>query len=212
MRPGLEGLSAVIVTADGRFVYTASPVSSAVVVLRRNRLTGRLTPLRGAGACLRDASTTDAGNDGCTTAVPGLRGARSLTLTDDGRTLIVTAGDPGSVVALTRNRTTGTLTMHAGGCLTAAAVAGCQKVDGLRGAQQSVAIDGGRELLVAAQAANALVAVGLDPAGVLSAPTDPLRTLGTLSGPALLAAGAKAPAVYVASPYDDAVVTLVPSA
>ncbi len=161
--PGLEGLSAVIVTADGRFVYTASPVSSAVVALRRNRLTGRLTPLRGAGACLRDASTTDAGDDGCATGVPGLRGARSLTLTDDGRTVIVTAGDPGSVVALTRNRTTGTLTMHAGGCLTAAVVAGCQKVDGLRGAQQSVAIDGGRKLLVAAQAANALVAVGLRP-------------------------------------------------
>lgn len=210
--PGLEGLSAVIVTADGRFAYTASPVSSAVVALRRNRLTGRLTPLHGVGGCLHDSSTTDGGNDGCATTVPGLRGARSLTLTDDGRTLIVTAGDPGSVVALVRNRTTGTLALHAGDCLTVAVVAGCQTVAGLRGAQQSVVIDGGREVLVAAQAANALVGIGLDADGALTTPTDPLRTLDTLSGPALLAAGAKPPAVYVASPYDDAVVTLLPSA
>ncbi len=206
--PGLEGLTAVIVTADGRFAYTAAPVSSAVVALRRNRLTGRLTPLPGAGGCLRDRSVTDAGNHGCPTAIAGLRGARALALSANGTTLIVTADDPGSVVALRRNRTTGALAFHAGGCLSAAVVAGCTQLAALRGARQSLVADHGRELLVAALGADAVVALGLDAPGHLAAPTEPVRDLGTLSGPTALAAGDGAPAVYVASPLDDSVMTL----
>jgi hypothetical protein len=206
--PGLEGLSAVIVTADGRFAYAASPVSSAVVVLRRNRTTGSLTPLKGNAACLRDASVKNAGNAGCTGVIAGLRGARALALSPDQTTLIVTADDPGSVVALRRNRTTGTLALHRGGCLSAAIVAGCANVSALRGAQQSIFAGGGHSLLVAALGANAVVALGLDGAGALAAPTDPVRDLGTLSGPTAITAGAGAPAVYVASELDDSVVTL----
>lgn len=210
--PGLEGLTAVVVTADGRFAYTAAPVSSAVVALHRNRTTGRLTPLRGNAGCLRDASIKDAGNQGCAGVVPGLRGARALALTPDGRTLIVTAGDPGSVVALRRNRTTGTLALHPGGCLSAAVVTGCTTVPALRGAQQSIVTGGGRGLLVAALGADAVVALGLNGAGALAAPTDPVRDLGTLSGPSALTAGAGAPAVYVASELDDSVLTMASGA
>ncbi len=209
---GLEGLTSIVVTADGRFVYAASPISSAVVGFLRNRATGRLTPLApGAGGCVHDSATGAAGNQGCATATPGLRGARNLALSRDGATLIVVAGDPGSVVALARNPSTGALAPKAGGCLSAVARQGCTLVGSLRGAQAAVVTADGAHLVVVALGANAVLALSLDPsAGTLTAPSTPLRDLGGPSGPVALAAG-DGHAIYVASALDDSVVTLVQS-
>jgi DNA-binding beta-propeller fold protein YncE len=206
---GLEGLTAAIVTADGRFVYAASPTSSAVVGFIRNRFSGRLTALGGAGGCLRDATTNNSGNQGCATATPGLRGARGLALSPDGRTLFVIASDPGSVVALARNPGTGALTPRPGGCLSATATLGCETVTGLRGAQAGAVADHGGQLVVAALGADAVLALAIDPtSGVPAAPDATIRDLGTLSGPAAIAAGDGGPAIYVASALDDSVATL----
>jgi DNA-binding beta-propeller fold protein YncE len=207
---GLEGLTSAIVSADGRDVYAASPISGAVVGFLRNRFTGAITPLGGPGGCLHDAHTTATDDRGCATATAGLRGVRSLVLSSDGTTLFAVAADPGSIVALARNPADGALAPRPGGCLSAAVVAGCTTVPALRGAQTSALADGGHQLLVAALGANAVVALGVDPAtGAVAAPTTPLTDVGTLSGPVTLAAGDDGREIYVASQLDDSVATLL---
>ena len=120
-RPGraLEGVSGLVVSRDGRHVYSAARDSGAVAAFRRDRHTGMLRQLGGRRGCAGGAPP-----DGCTTA-RNLAGARALTLSPDGGNVYVATA--GGLVVLARDRRTGALRQLPGrrGCVTESGQLGC---------------------------------------------------------------------------------------
>ena len=95
---GVEGLaraSAVVVSPDGSYVYAAGQVDDAVVVFRRNALTGWLTFVE----------VQRQGVNG----VAGIAGPLGLAISPDGANLYVASGDTYAVGAFRRDTTTGRL-------------------------------------------------------------------------------------------------------
>jgi 6-phosphogluconolactonase (cycloisomerase 2 family) len=86
---GLQGISDVAVSPDGKFVYTASYQSSAVSVFERNPETGQLT--------YRSTKT-------------GLSAAFSVDVSSDNKNVYVASPTGSVVIALSRDITTGALT------------------------------------------------------------------------------------------------------
>lgn len=213
--PGLEGAHAVIVSPDGRFVYVASTVSSAVASFQRNRFTGRLRPLAGPGSCVSSSSTRPAParrDLACGVTVPELGGARALALSPDGRELYVAAFDPGAVVALARDPANGRLTALPGPplCLQAIADDGCgAAVPELHGAAALAASPDGSTVWVAAQGGDSILALRRDPAnGSLTLASSSADASAPVGGPDALVATPDGRHLYVASPFDDAVAGL----
>ncbi|HEY0345488.1 MAG TPA: hypothetical protein VGC59_12605 [Solirubrobacteraceae bacterium] len=130
---GLEAVSSVTVSPDGRTVYVTTV---DVLAFRRNPRTGVLTQIAGRGGCVAATRAGEGGAD-CV-ADPAVEGATSLALSSDGRYAYAASGsDPGSagaVAVLHRERSTGALTPLAGrsGCISPAA--DCVHATGLRGA------------------------------------------------------------------------------
>ena len=81
--PGLDGVSVVAVSPDGRSVYATAGISSAIVRFVRDITTGALTP----AGCIQNTGGTACG-DGNTT--PGLAGALGVAVSPDGRSVYVT--------------------------------------------------------------------------------------------------------------------------
>jgi DNA-binding beta-propeller fold protein YncE len=98
----LSGARRLVVPADGRNVYVTSSAGGAVAALARDAQTGALTS---AGCLLADAPS-----GGPCTAVPTLAGAASAAISGDGRTLYVAGTEQSTLVALTRDTTSGALT------------------------------------------------------------------------------------------------------
>jgi 6-phosphogluconolactonase (cycloisomerase 2 family) len=92
---GLTGASAVVVSGDGSFVYAAGQQDHAVVVFRRNALTGWLTFVE----------VVRQGVNGIT----GIAGPLGLAVSPDGMNLYVASGDLAAVGAFRRDATTGRL-------------------------------------------------------------------------------------------------------
>jgi 6-phosphogluconolactonase (cycloisomerase 2 family) len=213
---GLRGASAVAVSPDGRFVYVASQLSSAVVAFVRNRATGGLRPVAGAGGCVQDAGTPPPSGDiGCAVKSPALRGARSLALSADGRFAYIASFDPGAVAVLVRNRSTGTLAplQGSGACLvptggSAPTEGACGKVDGLRGAGAVALAPSGRSLYIATISGNSLLRVDRDPVGGGLGASAPMHSIDGLSAPSDLAVPADGRNIYLVSPIDDTVLSL----
>jgi DNA-binding beta-propeller fold protein YncE len=198
--PGLEGADAAAVSPDGRFVYVASRLGSAVVVLRRDRSTGRLSPQ----GCLGDRVRVGAGDVPCGRRISGLQGADAVAVSPDGRVVYVASADPGAVLAVRRNRGSGRLSTVLG-CLGALPLPLCGTLPDVRGARALV-LDG-RELDVAADAADAVVALPLAPVtGAFLLPGPAAPATAALNAPASLAAAGGD--LYAASPYDDGVIAL----
>lgn len=86
---GLQGISDVAVSPDGKFVYTASYQASAVSVFERNPVTGQLT--------YRSTKT-------------GLSAAFSVDVSADNKNVYVASPTGSVVIALSRDLTTGELT------------------------------------------------------------------------------------------------------
>jgi len=201
---GLQGVVAVAVSPDGRSVYTAASVSSAVVHFARNPATGTISPAE----CVGDTTRVGSGDTPCPVRVPGMRGAAAVLVSPDGRVAYVASSDPGAVVALARDPATGALRPLGGatGCLAAYALPGCTVVPSLRGAAGLAFAPGGRELDVAAPGADAVVPLQRDAAGGLTAPAAV-----TAASPILNGVGALAPfggQLYGASAVDDGVIVL----
>jgi 6-phosphogluconolactonase (cycloisomerase 2 family) len=98
----LSGARQLVMPSDGRQVYVTSSAGGAVAALTRDATTGALTP---AGCWLADAPA-----GGPCTDVPTLAGAAAAGISGDGGTLYVAASQQSTLVALTRNATTGALT------------------------------------------------------------------------------------------------------
>jgi len=202
---GLQGVVGVAVSGDGRSLYAASAVSSAIVGFARNPGTGAITP----AGCIGDATRVGSGDTPCPLRIAGMRGADAVALSPDGRFVYVASQDPGAVVAFARDTTTGALRPlgGVGGCLSAYALPGCATVPSLRGARALAFAPGGGELDVAAPGADAVVPLRRDATGGLTAPP----SLSPAAAPILNGVGALAPfgrQLYGASAVDDGVVVL----
>jgi 6-phosphogluconolactonase (cycloisomerase 2 family) len=103
---GLDAVYFLVVSDDGRFLYSASTGDSAVSIFRRDPATGGLTPI----GCVDDF---EHGADTCARSAKGLGGARSLLLV--GRFLYVAGREDDSLAVFLRNPATGALTPR--GCI-----------------------------------------------------------------------------------------------
>jgi hypothetical protein len=115
----LESVSGLVASRDGRHLYGAVRDSGAVAAFRRDGRTGALRQLAGRRGCVGGAPP-----DGCA-AARNLAGARSLTLSPDGRSVYVATA--GGLAVLARDRRSGALRQLAGrdGCVTDAGREGC---------------------------------------------------------------------------------------
>jgi 6-phosphogluconolactonase (cycloisomerase 2 family) len=200
---GLEGASAITISPDGRFVYVASEVSGAVRGFKRNRRTGVLTPLLGRGGCVSSGNRA-AGDVSCEQKVPQLGGARSIAVSPDGRELYVAAFDPGAVVVLGRNPSSGMLGGGRSGCLQVASDAACPTgFLFLRGAAALAVGPHGRFVDVVSETGNSLVELLPEPVhGTLAVASDVPLAEDPLSGPVAIALSPLGGSVYLASPLD----------
>ena len=139
----LDGASSVTVSPDGRSVYVASQISSAVAVFDR-AADGTLTQKGGTAACISD---TGAGPciDGTALAV-----AASVAVSPDGGNAYIASFDSDAVAVLDR-AADGSLTQKPGtaGCISDTAAGPC--VDG-------AALDGNRWVTVSPDGRNAYAA------------------------------------------------------
>lgn len=92
---GLGGASAVVVSGDGAFVYAAGQTDDAIVVFKRNGLTGWLT-------------FVDVVRQGVN-GVTAVAGPLGLAVSPDGMNLYVASGDLAAVGAFRRDAATGRL-------------------------------------------------------------------------------------------------------
>ena len=206
---GLEGASAITISADGRFVYVASELSGAVRGFLRNRSTGALKPLYGHGGCI--SSGKRAAHDvSCAVTVPQLAGARSMALSPDGRELYVAAFDPGAVVVLQRDPHSGVLAALPPNCLQATSDASCPVGLAFLHGTAALAMGAhGTVVYVISEGANSLVELLRRPTdGALTLASEMPTGMDPLSGPAALALSPSGPGIYVASPFDDGVAAL----
>lgn len=113
-----EGMA---ISGDGKSVYVATALSSAVVVLARDSSTGALTQATGGSGCIVDAALT-----GCTTGLE-LNGANAVALSPDDDDAYVTSLFSNSVTSFTRSPTSGNLAQKEGttGCLVWLRSVGC---------------------------------------------------------------------------------------
>jgi 6-phosphogluconolactonase (cycloisomerase 2 family) len=206
---GLEGASAITISQDGRFVYVASELSGAVRGFLRNRSTGALTPLYGRGGCISSGNYA-AGDRSCEVKVPQLAGARSIALSPDGHELYVAAFDPGAVVVLDRDPTSGTLAAPPPNCLQAAPDASCPVgLPFLHGAAALAMGPDGRVVYVISEGGDSLVELTRNPTdGTLTLASESPTAVLPLSGPVALALSPLGQSIYVASPFDDGVAGL----
>ena len=113
-----EGMA---ISGDGKSVYVATALSSAVVVLARDPSTGTLTQATGGSGCIVDAALT-----GCTTGLE-LSGANAVAVSPGDDDAYVTSLFSNSVTAFTRAASSGGLTQKEGtsACLVWLRAVGC---------------------------------------------------------------------------------------
>lgn len=117
--PGLDGISAVAVSPDGRNVYAASYFAHSVVTFVRGRASGELSLLDGDAVCFSEAEVEWE----CRPAA-GIYGASSVAVSPDGRNVYVAGSLGASVAVFARTPATGALAQLPGaaGCLRDAAL------------------------------------------------------------------------------------------
>lgn len=139
-----SGAVAVAVSPDGKNVYVATGLKSALVVFDRDT-EGRLTPQSGKAGCF--------GGAGCETA-RALHFPTGVTVSPDGKSVYVASREADAVAVFDRD-SEGRLTQEAGpaGCIATTIAEGCTQGRALGKAEQIVVTPDGSEVLVAAQGA-----------------------------------------------------------
>ncbi|HTZ63186.1 MAG TPA: beta-propeller fold lactonase family protein [Solirubrobacteraceae bacterium] len=221
---GLNGVDALAISPDGRYLYAVSyglqAGQDSVVALQIEPRSGALRPLPSGGGCWQSLPGSDC------PAVAGLEGASAVTISPDGRFLYVASEVSGAVRGFTRNLSTGAITpMYGnGGCVSSGNYArmdkSCElKVPQLGGARSLALSPDGRELYVAAFAPGAVVTLGRNtsdgrllalPANCMQAQADSSCPMGRtqLRGAAALALAPGGGILYVLAEGADALVEL----
>jgi 6-phosphogluconolactonase (cycloisomerase 2 family) len=146
---GLDGAYAVTVNPDGEHLYVAGENDGAVAVFSRNAATGALTFV--------EARFDGAGG------VDGLNGARSVTVSPDGKHLYVAGAFDNAVAVFSRNAATGRLTF------VEALFDGAGGVDGLFNVSSVTVSPDGKHLYAAATIDDAVAVFSRNAAtGVLT--------------------------------------------
>ncbi|MEV6599434.1 beta-propeller fold lactonase family protein [Actinoplanes sp. NPDC051346] len=154
--PGIAKGVSVVVSPDGKHVYTGSATNSVVAEFSRNATTGALTRLASPNACV----TSTAGLAGCTTIGSTIMDeVWDLAISPDGKHVYVAAYSSSTVVSFSRNSTTGALTLLR--CLydgSVSAPAGCASTSarGIKGANGIVVSPDGAYVYVTGYGSNAL--------------------------------------------------------
>jgi 6-phosphogluconolactonase (cycloisomerase 2 family) len=164
---GVEGVRALTVSRDGRFLYVATNSSNAVTVFARLPGSGALRQLPGAAGCLSERPRTGCGRG------RGLNGGRGVALSPDQRFVYVAAESGDSVAVFARSPRTGALRQLPGhaGCLQARGDEGCARARALANPHQLAIGPDGRFAYVAADDSNGVAVLAR------SAATGTLRQL-----------------------------------
>lgn len=151
--PGLalEAPEGMAISGDGKSVYVATALSSAVVVLTRDKSTGALTQASGSG-CIVDAALT-----GCTTGLE-LNGANAVAVSPDDGDAYVTSLFSNSVTSFTRSPASDSLAQKEGttGCLVWLRAVGCSFGRALSSPEGLALSPDGANVYVAAFATGAI--------------------------------------------------------
>jgi DNA-binding beta-propeller fold protein YncE len=147
---GLAGPVDLVVTPDGRNVYTASSVGDAIAILARNRATGVLSQVPGRAGCI-----SQGGGGGRCIRGNGLDEVWSVAASPDGRNVYGVSTKVNMLGAMARNPSTGGLTQLPGryGCFIRGrgGLLGCPEGRGLTGAVSVTVTRNGRNVYVASQ-------------------------------------------------------------
>ena len=103
---GLSGAKTITVSPDGNHVYVASLNNGAIAAFARDAVTGILTQLPGADACIQDARFP---GDECQRKAVGLSGVRWVTVSPDGKSVYAAAPASDGIVVFARDVTSGGL-------------------------------------------------------------------------------------------------------
>lgn len=103
--PGIVAAATVVVSPDGKHVYTGSVTNSAVAAFSRDANTGALTQLASPNGCLSNGSVA-----GCTSQGGTMQSVYDLAISPDGKHVYVVGYGSNTIAAFSRNATTGALT------------------------------------------------------------------------------------------------------
>ena len=208
----LAGVTAVVTSADGRFVYAGG--NSTVSAFARQP-DGTLAPI----GCV---ATLGAG--GCTASAYPIDNVTGLALSPDGAVVEVAAEDVDAIVTLNRDLATGLLAPIVGttGCVAVAKPA-CAPGRGLDGVRNVAFAPDGRTLYAVSANAFAVVSLARDPTtNALTQPAGPSGCVSALTiadcvvapslkGASALAVNPNGAGIFVASPSVDAISWLSPA-
>jgi DNA-binding beta-propeller fold protein YncE len=153
---GLDGATALQVSADGRSVYVVASTGDAVAVFDRDPSTGVLTQKAGTAGC---ASHTGSGGD-CV-ASPPLDFPVDVRVSADGASVYVAALSDDALAIFDRDPTTGALARKegTGGCLSDTGTAGaCYDAEAFNGPVAAAVSPDGRSVYVLTGDSDAVTA------------------------------------------------------
>ena len=162
---GLGGPAAIAISPDGRNVYVAAAGSDALSAFARDRRTGGLRQLAGAGGCFSQRP-----GDGCTPA-RALNEPTSVAVSPDGGRVYVTGRRFPSAVAIFDRGAGGALSQPAGpgGCVSHRGGSDCAAARALSGPEEVAVTPDSRHVLVAGARSNAVAVLTAGPAGLSQA-------------------------------------------
>ena len=187
---GLFGLSDIVISPDGKHLYTCSYHDDAITVFTRNTITGQLTYY----GMLKDGVTAN-----------GLDGAQSLAISPDGNYVYAASVDDNAIPRFSRNSTTGALTYLG------VIIDGSGPVQDLAGVFGLTISPDGKHLYAAANDDDALTTfdrnVSTGQLSYVEREKDGEAGVDGLNGARSVAVSPDGKHVYVSAWYDDSVAT-----
>jgi 6-phosphogluconolactonase (cycloisomerase 2 family) len=115
---GVTYSNEIVVSPDGKHVYTVGYLDNSVAAFARDSATGAVTQLTGLDGCISNDGSSEEGAATCTNGV-GIDGPFGIDVTRDGKNLYVGLYDINGLSAFSRDAATGKLTQLGGlsGCI-----------------------------------------------------------------------------------------------